>query len=153
MKQRIKPGRRYNAAIAGAQRWATGLHSAVFRATNGAVGGRMLGSPVLLLVTKGRKTGRSRTTPLLYLEDGNRYAIVASNGGTANPPAWWLNLRAAPEATVEVGARKVRVRARETKGEERARLWRDLVRMYPPYEDYQRKTDRKIPVTLLEPVE
>jgi deazaflavin-dependent oxidoreductase (nitroreductase family) len=112
----------------------------------------MLGSPVLLLVTKGRKTGRPRTAPLLYLKDGNRYAIVASNGGTASHPVWWLNLRAVPGATVEVGARKVRVRARETEGEEWARLWRDLVRMYPPYADYQRKTDRQIPVVLLEPV-
>ena len=85
MKQATKAGRPYNAAIASAQRWATRLHSAVFRATNGKVGGRMLGSPVLLLVTKGRKTGRPRTAPLLYLKDGNRYAIVASNGGTREP--------------------------------------------------------------------
>lgn len=149
----MKTGRPYNAVIAGAQKWATKLHSAAFRATDGRIGGRMLGSPVLLLVTKGRKSGRERTTPLLYLEDGNRYAIVASNGGTATHPAWRLNLQANPEATIEAAGRKVYVRAREAGGAERERLWRELVRMYPPYADYQRKTDREIPVILLEPVE
>lgn len=149
----MKTGRPYNAVIAGAQKWATKLHSAAFRATDGRIGGRMLGSPVLLLVTKGRKSGRERTTPLLYLEDGNRYAIVASNGGTATHPAWRLNLQANPEATIEADGRKVYVRAREAGGAERERLWRELVRMYPPYADYQRKTDREIPVILLEPVE
>ncbi len=146
-------GRPYNAAIAAAQRWATKVHASLFRATSGRFGGRLVGSPVLLLVTTGRKTGQSRTTPLLYLEDGGRYAIVASNGGAAKHPVWWLNLRAYPEATVEVGGRKVRVRATEAQGGEKARLWEGLVRMYPSYEDYQRRTDREIPVVLLEPVE
>lgn len=145
-------GRAYNPAIATAQKWATRLHTSLYRATDGKVGGRMVGSPVLLLVTTGRKTGRERTTPLLYLEDGGRYVIVASNGGAATAPAWWLNLQANPEATVEVGGRKTRVRAREAEGEERARLWKMLVRMYGPYEGYKRKTDREIPVILLEPV-
>ena len=144
-------GRPYNAAIAAAQKWATKAHSSIYRATGGRVGGRMLGSPVLLLVTRGRKTGRSRTTPLLYLEDGGRYAIVASNGGAGKTPLWWLNLRANPHATAEIGARKVRVRASEVEGEEKRRLWRGLVAMYPSYEDYRRRTDREIPVILLEP--
>ena len=143
-----KPGRPYNAA---AQKWATRLHASLFRATDGKVGGRMLGSPVLLLVATGRKSGRRRTTPLLYLEDGGRYVIVASNGGAAKHPVWWLNLQAHPEATVEVGGRKAHVRATEARGEEKARLWQRLVRMYPSYEDYQKRTDREIPVILLEP--
>jgi deazaflavin-dependent oxidoreductase (nitroreductase family) len=144
-------GRPYNAAIAAAQKWATRLHSSVYRATGGRVGGRMLGSPVLLLVTTGRKTGRDRTTPLLYLEDGDRYAIVASNGGTSKAPLWWLNLRANPRATAEIGDRKIPVRATEARGGEKERLWRGLVAMYPSYESYKRKTDREIPVVLLEP--
>jgi len=146
-------GRPYNAAIAAPQRWATKLHASLFRATGGRIGGRLLGSPVLLLVTTGCKSGRQRTTPLLYLEDGGRRVIVASNGGAAKHPVWWLNLRADPEATVEVGGRKTRVRATEAKGEERRRLWGRLVEMYPSYESYRRRTDREIPVILLESVE
>ena len=146
-------GRPYNAATATAQKWAAKLHATVFRATDGRVGGRIVGSPVLLLVTTGRKSGQRRTTVLLYLEDGGRYVIVASNGGTAKHPVWWLNLQAGPEATVEVGGRKIHVRATEARGEEKARLWQSLVRMYPSYEDYQKRTDREIPVVILDPTE
>ena len=146
-------GRPYNAVIAGVQKWAAKLHASVFRATGGRVGGRMVGSPVLLLVSTGRKSGQKRTTVLLYLEDGGRYVIVASNGGTATHPVWWLNLQADPEATVEIGGRKIHVRATEARGEEKARLWQRLVRMYPSYEDYQKRTDREIPVIILEPTE
>lgn len=146
-------GRPYNVAIATAQKWATKLHASLFRATDGRIGGRMVGSPVLLLVTTGRKSGKGRTTPLLYLEDGDRYVIVASNGGAPKHPVWWLNLRANPEATVELGARKPRVRATEARGEEKRRLWKRLVQMYGPYESYQRKTDREIPVVVLDPIQ
>ncbi|CAN5594285.1 MAG: nitroreductase family deazaflavin-dependent oxidoreductase [Rubrobacter sp.] len=146
-------GRPYNTAIATPQKWAAKLHASLFRATNGKVGGRMVGSPVLLLVTTGRKSGLRRTTPLLYLEDEDRYVIVASNGGTAKHPIWWLNLQANPEATVEIGGRKTRVRATQAQGEEKARLWKRLVWMYGSYESYQRRTDREIPVILLKPVE
>ena len=150
-------GRPYNATIATAQKWAAKLHASVFRATGGRIGGRMVGSPVLLLGTTGRKSGHKRTTVLLYLEDGGRYVIVASNGGTAKHPVWWLNLQVDPEATVEVGVevggRKIHVRATEARGEEKARLWQRLVRMYPSYEDYQKRTDREIPVAILEPIE
>ena len=148
-----RPGRPYNAPIATAQKWATKLHTSLFRATDGKVGGRMLGSPVLLLVATGRKSGRRRTTPLLYLQDGGRYVIVASNGGAAKHPVWWLNLRANPDATVEVGGRRTRVRATEARGAEKARLWKELIRMYPSYENYQERTDREIPVVLLDPIQ
>jgi deazaflavin-dependent oxidoreductase (nitroreductase family) len=149
----VARGRPYNAAIAAVQKWATKIHASLFRATDGRIGGRLVGSPVLLLATTGRKSGLQRTTPLLYLEDGGRRVTVASNGGTAKPPVWWLNLKANPEATVEVGGRKTRVRAREARGEEKRRLWRRLVEMYPSYESYQKRTDREIPVILLDPVE
>ena len=142
-------GRPYNRAIVTAQKWATKLHAAVYRTTGGRIGGRMLNSPVLLLITTGRKTGKQRSTPLLYLEDGGGYAIAASNGGTSGHPAWWLNLEADPEAKVEIGGKKIRVRAEKAMGEERRRLWERLAGMYPAYEGYQRRTDRKIPIVHL----
>lgn len=146
-------GRTYTPAIAAVQGWATRLHAALFRATGGRAGGRMLGSRVLLLNTTGRRSGRRRTTPLLYLEDGGSYAVVASNGGAAAHPAWLLNLRAEPRSTVEADGRERGVRAEETTGETRERLWRRAVAMYPPYADYQKKTDREIPVLLLHPTD
>ena len=146
-------GRVYNRPIAALQRAATRLHNSLYRATGGRIGGSVPGSgPVLLLTTNGRKTGRERTVPLLYLRDGEDIVLVASNGGTATHPAWWLNLEANPVATVEVGDRRLRVRAREADPEEKKRLWPRLVQMYGAYEDYQRKTDREIPVILLQPV-
>ena len=112
----------------------------------------MLNSPVLLLTTTGRKTGKERVTPLLYLRNGNNFAIVASNGGAPKHPVWWLNLQNNPEAEVEIQDTRLRVRAEVTTGEEKRHLWDRLVRRYPPYRDYQRRTDREIPVILLEPV-
>jgi deazaflavin-dependent oxidoreductase (nitroreductase family) len=146
-------GRPYGKAIAAAQRAVTKLHSFVYRATNGRVGGRIAGGPILLLTTIGRKSGKEHTVPLLYVKDGGDMVVVGSNGGTATPPAWWLNLTAQPEATVEVGARKVRVRAEEAGPEEKARLWPKLVAVYGGYEDYRRRTDREIPVLVLHPAE
>ena len=146
-------GRAYTPAIAAAQKWVTKLHVAAYRATKGKIGGRLMSSPVLLLLTTGRKSGKERTTPVLFLRDGVNYIIVASNGGTAGDPAWWLNLQKDPEAIVEVGGRTLRVRAEEVKGEEKRRLWTRLVATYPLYESYQRRTDREIPVILLRPVE
>jgi F420H(2)-dependent quinone reductase len=128
------------------------VHSSVYRATDGKVAGRMFKSPVLLLNTTGRKSGAERTTPLLYLQDGEDIAIVASNGGARQHPAWYLNLRANPEATVEIGDRKLRVRAEQASPEEKERLWPKLVEMYGSYEDYQRRTEREIPVIVLHPI-
>lgn len=148
----VRPrGRANGKAIVAVQRVATKLHSFVYRATNGRVGGRMAGGPVLLLTTTGRKSGREHTVPLFYLNDGEDMAVVASNGGTASHPAWWLNLKANPEATVEVGNREVRVRAEEAGPEEKERLWPKFVEMYGSYEDYRRRTDREIPVVFLRP--
>ncbi len=147
-------GRPYSSRpIVAAQRVATKLHTFVYRVTGGRLGGRMVGAPVLLLTTTGRKTGKQRTSPLLYLEDGEDLVIVASNGGAPRHPTWWLNLRADPEASVEIGNRKLRVRAEEASPEEKERLWTRLVAMYGPYESYRRRTDRDIPVVILRPAE
>jgi deazaflavin-dependent oxidoreductase (nitroreductase family) len=144
-------GRLYTRPIQTAQRAVTSLHSFLYRATNGRAGGRLAGGLVLLLTTTGRKSGRERTVPLLYLSDGHDLVVVGSNGGAATHPAWWLNLRANPEATVEIGGWRTRVRAKKASREEKERLWPRLVDMYSGYEDYQRRTDREIPVVILRP--
>ncbi len=129
----------------------TGTHAAIYRASGGKVAGQMFNSPVLLLTTTGRKTGKERTTPLMCIEDGQDLVIIASNGGAPYHPAWYLNLRANPEARVLVKDRNLRVTAEEARGEERRRLFASLVEMYPGYEDYQRRTEREIPVVVLHP--
>ena len=130
----------------------SGVHSGVYRATGGKLFGRMGKSPILLLNTVGRKSGKKRTSPLLYVKDGEDFVIIASKGGAPTHPAWFLNLKANPQATVEVGDREVRVRAEEADAEEKARLWQKMVEMYPTYDDYQTKTKREIPLLVLHPV-
>jgi len=130
----------------------TGVHSGVYRATGGKLFGRMGKSPILLLNTMGRKSGKKRTTPLLYVMDGEGFVIIASKGGAPTHPAWYLNLIANPDATVEVGDRAVRVRAEDVHGEDKTRLWQKMVEMYPTYDDYQTKTEREIPLLVLHPV-
>ncbi len=126
-----------------------GVHTALYRLTKGKVGGRMRGAPVLLLTVRGRRTGKLRTTPLLYGRDGDDLVVIASKGGDPKHPAWYLNLRDG-EADVLVGSERRHVRARDAAGEERERLWALMVSLYGPYEDYQRKTERSIPVVVLE---
>lgn len=143
-------GRAYNRAIAKLQKLGADFHVFLLRATKGRFGGRMFDSPVFVLLTTGRKSGKVRETPLLYLEDGEDVVVIASNGGTAGHPAWFLNLKARPEAEGRFAdGRTERVRAEEARGEERARLWRRAVEMYPSYENYQGRTDREIPVVIL----
>ena len=127
-------------------------HAGVYRATGGKLFGRMGKSPILLLNTVGRKTGRKRTSPLLYVMDGEDFVIIASKGGAAAHPAWYLNLRANPEATVEIGDREVQVEAEVADPEEKTRLWQRMIEMYPTYDDYQQKTEREIPLLKLYPV-
>jgi len=128
------------------------VHVALYRASRGRLGGRLRkGAPVLLLMTTGRKTGKRRTTPLLYAEDGGRYVVVASAGGAPAHPAWYLNLRSNPAATIQVGGRELAVTAETAGPEERARLWPRVTQMWPQYDDYQAKTRREIPVVILTP--
>ena len=125
----------------------------MYRATGGKLFGRMGKSPIMLLNTVGRKTGRKRTSPLLYVMDGEDFVIIASKGGAPTHPAWYLNLKANPDATVEVGDREVRVRAEEVDSEEKVRLWQKMIEMYPTYDDYKTKTEREIPLLVLRLVE
>ena len=134
-----------------AQRVFTGMHAFFYRLSGGKLGGRIAKSPVLLLNTTGRKTGEPRTTPLLYLKDGDNLILVASDGGALKHPAWWLNLLAKPAAEVEIGRKKLKVNAKQADAEERARLWPLLVDMYGGYAEYQKKTTREIPVVILHP--
>lgn len=122
----------------------------LYRRSGGKIGGRMFGAPVLLLTTTGRKSGRSWTVPVMYQTDGDRWVIIASNGGKARHPAWWLNLRSRPEGSAQIGRETFPVRAIETAGEQRERLWRQMADMYKGYDGYARKTTRRIPVVLLE---
>ncbi|TCJ15954.1 nitroreductase family deazaflavin-dependent oxidoreductase [Rubrobacter taiwanensis] len=145
-------GRKFSPLAERTLRLASDLHTLVYRLTGGRVAGRFRGGGILLLTTTGRKSGKRRTAPLLYVPDGDALVVVASKGGAPNHPAWWLNLRANPEAEVEVSGRKLRVRATEATGPERGRLWQKAVEAYPPYEDYQKKTSREIPVVVLHPI-
>jgi F420H(2)-dependent quinone reductase len=127
-------------------------HTAVYRLTGGRVGHRVTrGAPVLLLDHVGRRSGRKRTNPLLYVEDGDDLVIVASKGGSHKHPGWWLNLRDHPRTTVQVGGERREVVARRASREEKERLWPRLVEIWPDYETYQRRTSREIPVIVLSP--
>ena len=109
--------------------------------------------PTLLLTTKGRKSGKPRALPLIYGEAGDAYVIIASKGGLPNHPIWFLNLQADPECELMVGSKAVRARARVAEGEERERLWQQMAKIYPPYDEYQQRAgERTIPVVVLDPV-
>jgi deazaflavin-dependent oxidoreductase (nitroreductase family) len=132
-------------------RFMSATHAFWYQVSGGILGRSVFGAPVLLLTAKGRKSGRTHTTPLIYLQDGDSYAIVGSMGGSDKHPAWFLNLCANPDAEVQVGRTRLRVRAEVANDEERARLWPELVKIYSSYDAYQKKTTRKIPVVILRP--
>ncbi|GAA0318205.1 nitroreductase family deazaflavin-dependent oxidoreductase [Streptomyces polychromogenes] len=110
------------------------------------------GLPVVIVTMRGAKSGRIRKVPLMRVEDGGRYAAVASKAGFPRHPDWYFNLRAEPQVELQDGPRRQRMTARELDGDERARWWRRAVAAYPAYAEYQEKTDRLIPVFVLEPV-
>ncbi len=129
-----------------------GGHVAVYRLTNGVIGHRFPGAPpVLLLDHVGAKSGRLRTSPLIYTADGDDLVLVASKGGHPKNPAWYHNLVANPDTTVQVGRERRAVHARTAGAAERERLWPLAVAVYGPYESYRRRTQREIPVVVLEP--
>ena len=130
----------------------TKAHVAVYRRSGGQVGGESLGFTPLLLTTTGRKTGQPRTIATLYMPDGDRIILVASFGGDDRNPQWCLNLRANPEATIQIGGEVRTVRAHEAEGAEREDLWRRVLEYMPRYADYQSHTSRIIPLVILETV-
>jgi deazaflavin-dependent oxidoreductase (nitroreductase family) len=126
-------------------------HVKRYRETDGAEGHAWQGgTTVLLLTTTGRRSGASRTTPLIYGRDGDNYVVVASKGGADEHPAWYLNLQKDPEVEVQVLGDRFTARARAATDEEKPRLWQAAVERWPAYADYQRRTERDIPVVVLE---
>jgi proline iminopeptidase len=126
-------------------------HVRRYRETAGDVGHVWKeGSTILLLTTKGRKTGNKTTTPLIYAQDGDRYVIVASKGGAPEHPGWYRNIERDPNVELQVKGDVFAARARTAEGEERERLWRLANEVWPHYDEYAQKTDRTIPVVVLE---
>jgi deazaflavin-dependent oxidoreductase (nitroreductase family) len=127
-------------------------HALIYRATNGLVGHRFPGTPPMLLLDHvGAKSGTRRTTALVYVRDGRDLVLVASKGGHPRHPAWFHNLRAHPDVTVQIGGERRDVRARVATPEERERLWPKAVATYSGYRGYQARTEREIPLVILEP--
>jgi deazaflavin-dependent oxidoreductase (nitroreductase family) len=127
-------------------------HAVVYRATGGVIGHRFPGAPPMLLLHHvGARSGAKRTTPLVYVRDGDDFVIVASKGGYPRNPAWYHNLRAHPDTTIQVGAQRRPVRARVARADERPRLWPMAVETYGGYAGYQERTQREIPLVVLEP--
>ncbi len=144
IEQRSQPGAR-SADLFGA------AHVRRYRETAGEVGHRWReGSTVLLLTTTGRRSGEPRTTPLIYARDGDRYVIVASKGGAPSHPGWYRNLAKNPEVELQVKDQVFKARARTATGEERQRLWEKANEVWPHYEEYAQRTEREIPVVVLE---
>jgi len=127
------------------------LNAWVYRATGGRLMGRFQGRPVMLVTMTGARSGEPRTVPLMYVPYRDGVILVASQGGAPKSPVWQKNLEKHPDVEVQVGRRVMRLRARRVDDEEKARLWPICVEHYPPYDDYQARTDRNIPVYVCEP--
>lgn len=135
-------------------RWLTPVHVWLFRVSRGRIGGRGAGGlPVLLLTTTGRRSGKTRTTPLCYVPDGRDLIVLGSSGGYPQHPAWALNVRDTPEARIEVGGHSLQVRAGWVEGTERDRLWQEVTERYPFYLTYARRAGRIIPIVRLTPID
>jgi len=128
------------------------VHQWLYETSDGRIGASLGGRPMLLLRTVGRRTREPRTAALLYVRDGDAYAVIASKGGAPNHPGWFHNLKAEPDVEIQVGRERIPVRARIAEGEERARLWARADEVNQgQYEVYQSRTTRPIPVVVLEP--
>jgi deazaflavin-dependent oxidoreductase (nitroreductase family) len=142
-------GRRF--LVRSATKYLGALHRLLYRVSGGRIGGRLWDLPVVLLTTTGRTSGKQRTVPLCSLRDGENVVVIASYGGLDQPPAWWLNLEANPQAELLRGRERRTVTARNAGPDERARLWAELTARAPGYLEYERRTDREIPVVILQP--
>jgi len=127
------------------------LHRVLYRITGGLIGRRLVDNDILLLTTRGRATGREHTVPLLYLRDGERLVVIASYGGRDRHPEWYLNLVDEPSVTAQTGRNRSSYQARTATEDERERWWPRVVAAYSDYAVYQGRTDREIPVVMLEP--
>jgi deazaflavin-dependent oxidoreductase (nitroreductase family) len=136
----------------GTSRFFHPLHRAIYRWSRGRVLGRSMGCEVILLTVSGRKTGQPRTVPIFGFAEGRTFVVVGSNAGKDRHPGWYLNLRDQPEAQLQVGGERFRVRAREATPTEREQLWPRLASQYGGYEVYRARTRREIPVLILERV-
>jgi deazaflavin-dependent oxidoreductase (nitroreductase family) len=125
-------------------------HVKAYRDTDGAEGHDWQGTQTILLTTTGHRSGEARTVPLIYGRDGENYLVVASKGGADEPPAWYVNLQADPAVEVQDRGDVFKARARTATDEEQARLWPIMTKEWPAYDEYQTKTERKIPVVVLE---
>ncbi len=126
-------------------------HVQAYRETDGERGYHWRGgTTILLLTTTGRSSGQDRTMPLIFRSDGDRWVIVASKGGAPDHPGWYKNLEASPDAEIQVRDQRIPVRATAAEGSERERLWKLMTQAWPAYDDYQARTDRQIPVVVLE---
>jgi F420H(2)-dependent quinone reductase len=123
----------------------------VYRLSNGKLGGTFQSSPVALLTTTGRKSGEPRVSPLLYLREGGRVILVASQGGRDTNPMWYLNLKANPKVSVQIKGEVLQLQARDANADERSEYWSKLAAMYPTLDDYQAWTDRVIPIVICDP--
>jgi deazaflavin-dependent oxidoreductase (nitroreductase family) len=141
----VAPLARFRAGRA-VQNGFTAAHTALVRRLG--LGRRIGDVPILLLTTKGRRSGQMRTVPVMYVP-GEEPVLVASNGGSPSHPSWYLNLQAEPRAAIEIGGRREEVIARTVSGEEREPLWLQAVALYPAYASYQRRADRQLPVVVL----
>ncbi len=125
---------------------------ALYEATGGAEGGTLQDKPIIILTTRGRHSGKVRKSPLMRVERDGTYAVIASMGGAPKHPVWYLNLTASPEVTLQDGANVYELGAREVQGDERTQWWALAVEAWPAYAEYQTKTDRQIPVVVLDPI-
>ena len=125
----------------------------LYNVSGGRIGGKMDKVPVLLLTTTGRKTGKKRTLPLVYILDGSAYVITASAGGADKNPGWFFNIRSNPQATIQVKDKHIKVMAEIAGQEKKSELWARLVEVAPNFAGYQKRTSREIPMVILHPVE
>lgn len=129
-----------------------GLNTVAYRLSGGRVGGKISGGDVMLLHHVGRKSGEERCAPVMYARDGDDLVVIASRGGSDASPAWYLNLKANPRTTVEIGRERIEVEAKDAPESERDRLWAIALANYPHFDEYQTRTTRQIPVLVLSPV-
>ena len=125
----------------------------LYNVSGGRIGGKMGKVPVLLLTTTGRKTGKQRTLPLIYIMDGSAYVITASAGGADKHPGWFFNIRSNPQGTIQVKDKHIKVTAEVAGQEKKSELWARLVEVAPNFAGYQKRTSREIPMVILHPVE